>query len=302
MEDFLSLDESLKFLKEHSDIDTTQFKQSYYKSLMSGGMTIKASDGSDFASRFDASNMERVAFAIPSDFKPKQKVNKTFSETVTALSKSDILNEKFDHIAEEAVMLSCEDYNENDFLCSAICKELWKMGIKSETKTGWAYYSKVSIQVTKSKNRIVPIFARPFVSKEYYSSVVKLDYFAPVYLKYEFPKLSELSEFHIKKMTDGVFKNFISKIVKNNDPYCRIMIDRVSGKSSKRIIFYVAESVYNSSNEIKEILKITRGSEPLDFNFESYLEDNGNRIIMKDNMAAIAMLDELTRYLKQIQK
>lgn len=295
---FLSLDDSLKFFRENPDCDKSQFKNAYWKTF-SGNYIVRASDGSDFSSRFDRTQNELVCHAIPIGFSVKKKVQTSQTERESAfLEPADILRQQYENISEEAWILGCERYTEEDFLPAEICLALWKLGEKPEKITGWAYYSSASIGVTRVKNRIVPIKCRPLLDKSFKSNIVTISLYSEAYLKIEYPELAKITQYQMNRMDSGSLKVFLTKAIKNNDPYRKIIFDRAYGNNTKLIIFYTKDSIFTSSNELKEIINIVNTNEPLDFNYEQYMTDNGNRIVIDSNLDFIAMLQDLKAYLK----
>ena len=297
---FYNLDECLKFARENPEIDYTQFKQAYFKTF-SGGYIVRASDGSDFHSKFDKYQMELVAYAIPIGFNVKKKAVVNNSKEPIFLEPADILRQEYELISEEAFMLGCDNYKEDDFLPSEICLQLWKLGEKPNKITGWAYYSSASIGVSRVKNRIVPIKCRPLLDKSFKSNVHTVTLYTEAYLKIEYPELAKITKYSMNKMDAGTLKAFLTRAIKNNDPYRKVVFDRVYGKNTKLIVFYTKESIYNSSAELKEIRELVDKRDPLDFNYEQYMSDNGNRIVIDSNTDFIAMLTDLRTYLKHTE-
>ena len=294
----LGIDESKAVISNMSEDEAKKaFKYAYYKSF-SGAVIIRKADGSDFSSQFDKKHMEFVCYAIPKDYKPKRKtVNYEYSEEVTIIDRVKALKNEFDNISEEAFMFECEIYKPEDFIDPRICKEMWKLGVELETITGWAFYAYTSKAKINSKNAVVPIKARPLLDKEFQSSIYNITFFSEAYLKKDYPEIADISVYAISKTGENGIKRAVnSLILKQNHLSCSKIV-RKQGKNSKVIFVYYNDECYATMKEIEILIN----GELLDFNFEKYMQDNSNRIIIETE-DAVRMRDDLKQHKLKISK
>lgn len=288
---FLNIDESIAVCSSMSDSDKKEkFKHAYFKS-MSGALLIRKADGSDFTTNFDKRFMEMVEYAVPKSFKVK-KVTTVKNEEVIEILGEDYIRSKYPDIAEEAFTLGCQEYNDDDFIHHEICREMWKMGVELKTVTGWAYYAYTVRGNKSNKKAIVPIRARPLLSKNFNSSIYNITMYSEVYLKSDFVELSDINLFSLRKMPERYIKKMINELVLKQDHYDCIKIISTDGKNTKAMFVYYDSKISKTVTEIKKLLQ----DKVLNFNFEKYIVDNGNRLILNESDSN-SLLSELSEYL-----
>lgn len=287
---FLSLDQSLELFNSgklkkfnHGKEQDIGFEFSYFKNGFSGSIRIARTDKKDFITKFDQKAYDIICPAVPSDFIVKDgNVKPKTTVTVTHVDKETALLDTFDYISEEAILFGAEAYNASDFLNPLLSKEMWKLAIKPKTLTGWAWYSEILKNPSQSKNKIIPIKVRPFISEDYNKNktISNLILFSEAYLKVDFPELCHISDFSIKKMTEGKIKNTIKELLEGQTEHLEsLMIQKLSGNVIEKILIYYNTS-HEKSKEIKDFFTMISGRKPIDFNYKSYLIDDNTRLIL----------------------
>ena len=285
---FLSLDECLRLVADnkltktnHGRVEAIEFEQSYFRNEASGSIRIARTDKSDFYTKFEQKNYELLCPAVTKDFEIKDRA--AFEErktkiTVTNLEPDAALMHKFDIVSTDALLLGAESFKESDFLNHTVSKEMWKMSIKPKCLTGWAWYSKVSIERSSSKKQIIPINIRPLVDEELNKKKTVFNYifFSEGYLKSDFPELEFLTDFKVKRMTEHKLSSTIMEILEGKSKLGNVIIWK-GGASKKKLIIY-----YEMSDEqrVLDFAKIVENNQPADFNFEQFLIDDGTRLIV----------------------
>lgn len=287
----MSIDDSKRICEGLSDDEKKNFKYAMFKSF-SGTVIVRKADGSDFTTEFDKKHMEFITYAIPKDYKPKKPRISRSEETEETIivSNEEILRDRFDFIAEDAEMFEFHKYCADDFINSQICIEMWKLGVELKTISGWAYYSSVPTQIV-SKKAVPSIFARPLLSDDFKSEIVRTQFFSEAYLKEDYPEIADLSLFRLKKQGSEGIKKVIRELILKQDNLSCIKLMFKNGKVVKSMFTYYEDKDFDKISELKKLI----GSDIPEFDFHNYVKDNSNRVVIED---ANKMLQDFKDYIK----